>query len=48
MKKTTDKVTQVLVTTSQAVDLCTAELKDQYGSAPQKAVDAWASPTCRA
>ncbi len=47
VKKATDTVTKaaapvqkVLVTTAQATDLCTAELKKQYGSAPQQAVDA--------
>ena len=40
VKNTTDGTTKVLITTAQAVSLCTDELKAQYGAAPDKAVDA--------
>ena len=39
VKKVTEPVQPALVTTSQAIDLCTSALNDQYGDAPQKAID---------
>ena len=39
VKETGETVTKVLISTSQAVSLCTAELQAQYGAAPQEAVD---------
>ena len=39
VKETEETVKKVLISTSEAVSLCTAELQAQYGAAPQKAVD---------
>ncbi|MGZ8741982.1 MAG: lytic murein transglycosylase [Nocardioides sp.] len=39
VKKTEETVKKVLITTSEAVSLCTKELKAQYDAAPQPAVD---------
>jgi membrane-bound lytic murein transglycosylase B len=39
VKETEETVKKVLISTSEAVSLCTAELQAQYGEAPQKAVD---------
>jgi membrane-bound lytic murein transglycosylase B len=43
VKKVTDPVQPVLITTSQAIDLCTSTLNAKYGAAPQEAVDQCAS-----
>jgi hypothetical protein len=43
VKKVTDPVQPALITTSQAIDLCTSALNAEYGAAPQQAVDQCAS-----
>ncbi|MGN6574629.1 MAG: lytic murein transglycosylase [Nocardioides sp.] len=43
VKKVTEPVQPVLISTSQAIDLCTSALNSKYGAAPQEAVDQCAS-----
>jgi hypothetical protein len=43
VKKVTEPVQPVLITTSQAIELCTSTLNAQYNAAPQEAVNQCAS-----